>query len=103
MLLLDEPTTYLDLRYQLEILNLVRHLHEQLCMTVVMVLHDVNQAIYYSDEIVALADGQVVAQGEPESIVTPELIERVYGIDLDVIDLEGHPFVLNVENPSSAY
>lgn len=94
--LLDEPTTYLDVRYQLDILRLVRRLNAEFGITVVMVLHDINQALCYSDEVVALADGRIVAQGAPREVVTPDVIKRVYGIDLDVVEVEGKPFVLAV-------
>ena len=96
VLLLDEPTTYLDVRYQLDILRLVRRLNAEFGITVVMVLHDINQALCYSDEVVALADGRIVAQGAPREVVTPNVIKRVYGIDLDVVEVEGKPFVLAV-------
>lgn len=96
VLLLDEPTTYLDIRYQLEILKLVRRLNDEFGMTVVMVLHDINQAIHYSDEIVALAGGKIAAQGAPREIVTPELLHEVYDVDLRVADIDGDPFVLGV-------
>ena len=65
-------------------------------MTVVMVLHDVNQAIRYSDEVVALAGGRVVAQGSPAEVVAPGLLREVYGVDLRVVDVDGAPFVLAV-------
>ena len=61
ILFLDEPTTYLDIRYQLQISKLVRRLNEEYGMTVVMVLHDINQSLYYSDEIVAMKDGRITA------------------------------------------
>lgn len=96
VLLLDEPTTYLDVRYQLDILRLVRRLNAEFGITVVMVLHDINQALCYSDEVVALTDGRIVAQGAPREVVTPDVIKRVYGIDLDVVEVEGKPFVLAV-------
>lgn len=96
VLLLDEPTTYLDVRYQLDILRLVRRLNAEFGITVVMVLHDINQALCYSDEVVALADGRIVAQGAPREVVTPDVIKRVYGIDLDVVEVVGKPFVLAV-------
>lgn len=57
VLFLDEPTTYLDIRYQLQILKLIRRLNKEFGMTIVMVLHDINQALYYSDEIAAMRDG----------------------------------------------
>lgn len=96
VLLLDEPTTYLDVRYQLDILRLVRKLNEEFGMTVVMVLHDINQALHYSHEVVALAQGRVVAQGEPQSIVSSELLREVYGVALEVDQVKGAPFVLAV-------
>lgn len=96
ILFLDEPTTYLDIRYQLQILKLVRKLNEEYDMTVIMVLHDINQSLYYSDEIIAMKDGKITAQGEPESIITPELIKSVYDVDLGISSVGGKPFVLPI-------
>ena len=97
ILLLDEPTTYLDIRYQLQILRLVRMLNKKLGMTIVMVLHDINQAIKYSDEIIALSRrGTLLAKGEPSEIIKGELIKKMYGIDLDIIEIENEPFVITV-------
>lgn len=96
VLLLDEPTTYLDVRYQLDILRLVRRLNREFGLTVVMVLHDINQSLYYSDEVVALAGGRIVAQGAPEQLVTPQLVKKVYGVDLGITEINGKPFVLAV-------
>ena len=96
VLLLDEPTTYLDIRYQLDILHLVRRLNREFGMTVVMVLHDINQALRYSDEMVALAGGRIVAQGAPADIVDTPLLHQVYGVDLEVTTVHGAPFVLAV-------
>ena len=86
VLLLDEPTTYLDIRYQLQILRLIRRLNEEYGFTIIMVLHDVNQSLYYSDEIVALKAGKCIAQGSPQQILTGELIQKVYGVTLKVSD-----------------
>lgn len=96
VLLLDEPTTYLDIRYQLDILHLVKRLNSEFGMTVIMVLHDVNQALRYSDNLVALAGGRIVAQGAPDDIITSGLLEEVYGVRLSVATIEGKPFVLAV-------
>ena len=87
ILFLDEPTTYLDIRYQIEILELVRRLNREFHITIIMVLHDINQAIYFSDEIIGLKDGKVTVQGEPGTVIDRESIERMYGIDLEV---KGH-------------
>lgn len=96
ILFLDEPTTYLDIRYQLQILNLVRSLNRDYGMTIIMVLHDINQSLYYSDEIIAMKNGKIIAQGEPEKIITSELIQAVYGVNLTISKAEGRPFILPV-------
>ena len=96
VLLLDEPTTYLDIRYQLQILRLIRRLNEEYGFTIIMVLHDVNQSLYYSDEIVALKSGKCIAQGSPQQILTGELIQKVYDVTLKVSDIGGKRFILSV-------
>lgn len=95
VLFLDEPTPYLDIRYQLQILKLIRRLNKEFDMTIVMVLHDINQALYYSDEIVAMRDGQIAAKGKPDEIITSELINKVYGVNLDVEIHNNKPFVIS--------
>lgn len=94
IILLDEPTTFLDIRYQHEILELIHRLNKEFGMTVIMVLHDVNQALHYSDEIVALSNGRIVAQGIPQAIVTTELMHQIYGLRLEVTSIHNRPFVL---------
>lgn len=96
ILFLDEPTTYLDIRYQIQILDLARRLNREYGMTIIMVLHDINQALYFSDEIIAMKNGKITAQGAPESILTTELIKEVYGISLDISQVNGKPFILPV-------
>lgn len=80
MLFLDEPTTFLDMYYQIEVLELIKSLNESHGLTIVMVLHDINQAIRYSDEIVVMKDGRVQLQGVPREIIDEETIESVYGV-----------------------
>ena len=95
-LLLDEPTTYLDVRYQIQILRLIQMLNRRYGITILMVLHDMNQTIRYSDEIVALSRrGQVVAQGAPEQVVTAEMLQQVYGVPLEVASCGDAKLVLN--------
>jgi iron complex transport system ATP-binding protein len=96
ILFLDEPTTYLDIRYQIEILRLVKKLNREYGITIVMVLHDINQSIAYSDNIIAMKDGKIIAQGNPESIITEELIKTVYGIELAVKNVDDNKVVLTV-------
>ena len=95
-LFLDEPTTYLDIRYQIEILKLVKKLNQEYGITIVMVLHDINQAITYSDRIIGLKDGQVLVEGAPEDVITEESIRELYGIKLGVTSIDGRKFVLAV-------
>lgn len=93
VLFLDEPTTYLD---QLQILKLIRQLNREYGITIVMVLHDINQSLYYSDEIVAMKDGKRIAHGLPESLLTGELVKEVYDVNLNIQSVEGKPFVIPV-------
>lgn len=96
ILFLDEPTTYLDIRYQLQILRFVKRLNSEFNITVIMVLHDINQSLCYSDEIVAMQNGKVLSQGVPREIITPKLIEDVYGVTLETGEIGGKPFVIPV-------
>lgn len=96
VLFLDEPTTYLDIRYQLQILRLIRRLNTEFGLTIVMVLHDMNQALYYSDEIIAMKNGTVIAQGLPEKVITAELVRSVYDVELEVTNIGQKPFVIPV-------
>ncbi|MDY6038423.1 MAG: ABC transporter ATP-binding protein [Eubacterium sp.] len=95
-LLLDEPTTFLDVKHQIEILKLTETLNVKHGMSIIMVLHDMNQALRYSSEIIALKSGKVVAQGNPEKIINKDLLRELYNVELDVVDVKGKPFVLMV-------
>jgi ABC superfamily ATP binding cassette transporter, ABC protein len=96
ILLLDEPTTYLDVKFQIEILRLIKSLNKDYSMTIVMVLHDINQAIYYSDEIIGVKKGNILFQGNPDDVITEESIQDMYGIHLKVSNVENQKFVLTV-------
>ena len=96
ILLLDEPTTYLDVKFQIEILRLIKSLNKDYSMTIVMVLHDINQAIYYSDEIIGMKKGNILFQGNPSEVITEESIQDMYGIHLKVSNVENQKFVLTV-------
>jgi iron complex transport system ATP-binding protein len=85
VLLLDEPTTFLDIAHQIELLDLVRRLNRDEGRTIVMVLHDLNMAARYADHIVAMKDGAVIAEGRPQDIVEPEMVARVFGIECSVL------------------
>nr|WP_157250913.1 ABC transporter ATP-binding protein [Nonomuraea typhae] len=98
LLLLDEPTTFLDLAHQVEVLELVRHLHVQAGRTIVMVLHDLNLAARYADRLVAMRDGRVIAAGTPHEVLTEELIRDVFDLDSKVIPdpVAGTPLVVPI-------
>ena len=84
VLLLDEPTTFLDLHHQLEVMEIVETLREESDITVVVVLHDIQQAARLADEMVALKGGEIQARGTPEEVVTEELLADVFEIDAEV-------------------
>ncbi|MDW0116070.1 ABC transporter ATP-binding protein [Sporosarcina thermotolerans] len=83
-LFLDEPTTYLDIYYQYELLELIRSLNKQHGITIVMVLHDINQAIQFSDTIIAMKDGKIAAKGAPADVITADAINEIYGVQVVV-------------------
>jgi iron complex transport system ATP-binding protein len=85
LILLDEPTTYLDMAHQVEILDLLFDLNENEGRTVVMVLHDLNLACRYAHHIVAVRNKQVYAQGKPEEVVTAEMVQEVFRMDCTII------------------
>ncbi|MFG2110002.1 ABC transporter ATP-binding protein [Micromonospora chersina] len=96
LLLLDEPTTYLDIAHQVEVLDLCARLHEEQGRTLVAVLHDLHQAARYATHLVAMRDGRVVAGGDPRRIVTTELVEEVFSLPCRIIEdpETGTPLVL---------
>lgn len=84
VILLDEPTTYLDMTHQIEILDLLYELNEKEQRTIVMVLHDLNLACRYADNIVAIKDRKIYAQGKPEHIISCPLVKNVFGMDCQI-------------------
>jgi iron complex transport system ATP-binding protein len=86
LLLLDEPTTYLDIQHQIDVLDLCAELHEEQGRTLVAVLHDLNHAARYATHLIALREGRVIAEGAPKDIVTAGLVEEVFGLRCQVID-----------------
>lgn len=86
ILFLDEPTTFLDIQYQIEILDCLYELNQKKQTTILMVLHDINLAARYSHHLFALKKGRLVAQGKPENILTSDLIKDVYGLECRIIE-----------------
>lgn len=96
VLLLDEPTTFLDIAHQLDLLALCRKLNRENGQTLVMVLHDLNQAARYADRLIAMRAGTILASGPPREVLTPALVERLFGIRCIVMPdpVDGSPLVI---------
>lgn len=86
ILLLDEPTTYLDMAHQLEVLDIVKSLNEQHSCTIVMVLHDINHAARYSDHLIAMRNGIIMQTGTPQEILSAEVMRKVFNIDARIME-----------------
>ncbi|TDL98451.1 ABC transporter ATP-binding protein [Macrococcus brunensis] len=84
IMFLDEPTTYLDISHQLEILDLVQTLNREQGTTIIMVLHDINQAIRFSDHLIAMKKGDIIQQGSPAEVLTHDVLEEVFNIDAEL-------------------
>ena len=96
VLLLDEPTTYLDIAYQVEILDLLTELNRRKGTTIVMILHDVNLSARYADHLFALCRGKLIAEGKPADVITEELMQKVYQLNCIVMKdpLSGAPLIV---------
>ncbi|MFI7702050.1 ABC transporter ATP-binding protein [Nonomuraea sp. NPDC049480] len=96
LLLLDEPTTYLDINHQVELLRLLRKLNAESGKTIVAVLHELNLACRFSDHVIAMSEGAIVAEGTPTEVITAELVEKVFGLACVVVPdpIAGTPMVV---------
>ncbi|MGI5094084.1 ABC transporter ATP-binding protein [Treponema denticola] len=94
ILLFDEPTTYLDLAHQIEFLELVNRLNNETGVTVVLVLHDLNQAARYGNYLFAMKGGKIFAQGSPEEVLNPQNILSIYNIEAKIFNAAGYPVVI---------
>ncbi|MFD7628332.1 ABC transporter ATP-binding protein [Streptomyces sp. NPDC059851] len=103
LLLLDEPTTYLDIQHQIDVLDLCAELHENQGRTLVAVLHDLNHAARYATHLIAMRGGKVVAEGPPAEVVTAELVQEVFGLRCRIIDdpETGTPLVIPAARTSA--
>ncbi|MFB2597484.1 ABC transporter ATP-binding protein [Herbiconiux sp. P17] len=96
ILLLDEPTTFLDVTHQIEVLDLLQELNQERGTTVVMVLHDLNLAARYADHLVVMSAGRIVAEGTPRDVISASLVKEAFGLESLVIDdpVSGSPMVV---------
>ena len=93
LLVLDEPTTYLDINHQLEIMELLKRLNKEQGLTVLMVLHDLTQAVQYSDYMAAIKAGHLIAAGDTKDITSDSLFKEVFSVDVQVDNLDNKPYV----------
>jgi iron complex transport system ATP-binding protein len=100
LLLLDEPTTYLDICHQFEVLEIVRRLNKEMNITIVMVLHDLNQAARYSDKIIVIKDKKIYKEGKPHEIINKKLLEEVFNIKVKIFEDEENecPYFIPLKN-----
>lgn len=104
ILLLDEPTTYLDIAHQFELMELLHHINDTYNMTIIMVLHDLQQAASYSHYMVALKNGKLVDKGIPKQMLTSAFLHDVYNIDARIIFEEGYPLIIpNIRRNTHVY
>lgn len=94
IMLLDEPTSNLDIRHQLEVTNILKSLAKKQNLMVIMISHDINVSAKFSDKILLLYGGNIMAAGTPEEVITEENIREVYGVECDIIQADGHPHVI---------
>jgi iron complex transport system ATP-binding protein len=85
IMLLDEPTTHLDIAHQIEVLDLLKELAKRNNRTIVMVLHDLNLAVRYADNLVAMRDGKIKTAGKPNNVVTAQMIHEVFSIEAQIL------------------
>lgn len=98
LLLLDEPTTFLDLAHQIEVLDLLKELNRDTGQTVVLVLHDLNLASRYSDHLIAMADGRIAAEGTPHEVITEPIVREVFGLEAKIVPdpVSGTPLLIPI-------
>lgn len=104
LLLLDEPTSALDLGHQIEVFELIRHLTTRHGKSVAMVVHDLASACRYADRLIAMRDGRIIDQGAPAEIMTPALVETLYGVHCDILPdpASGAPLLVNIRRATGA-
>jgi len=103
VMLLDEPISHLDFKNQIRVLRLVKRLSREKGLSIVMSLHDPNLAIIFSDRVVMIKDGIKVKEGDPEDVITEELIKKIYGIDAMILSLNGKKAIIPLEEKKNVF
>ena len=96
VLLLDEPTSNLDIRHQLEVMDIIKNIVREKQISAIMAIHDLNLASRYADRIVMMHSGKIFSAGDSESALTPENIEHVYGVEVKVSNHDGRPYIVPI-------
>jgi len=96
ILLLDEPTSNLDIRHQLEVMDIIKNIVSEKGISAIMAIHDLNLAIRYADRIVMMNSGKIFSAGDPALALTAENIEHVYGVEVKVSNHDGHPYIVPI-------
>jgi len=96
VLLLDEPTSNLDIRHQLEVMDIIKNIVREKEISAIMAIHDLNLASRYADRIVMMHSGEIFSAGDPVSALTPENIEHVYGVEVKVSNHDGRPYIVPI-------
>lgn len=103
ILILDEPTTFLDIAHQFELMEMLQHINEKFRMTIVMVLHDLQQAAVYSHHMIAVKDGQIQATGSPASVLNSQFLKDIYDIDAKVQFDGEFPIIIPIKKKLRRY
>ena len=98
VLLLDEPTSNLDIKHQMEVTRILRNLSQEKGILIIMISHDLNIAAKYSDNMVMLSNGSIYAVGTPKEVLTKENIKAVYGVDSEIIESHGRPHIIMLDS-----
>ncbi len=96
VLLLDEPTSNLDIRHQLEVMDIIKNIVREKRISAIMAIHDLNLAARYADRIIMMNSGKIFAAGSPSSVLTPENIKHVYGVESEVEEKRGRPYIVPI-------
>ena len=96
VLLLDEPTSNLDIRHQLEVMDIIKNIVREKKISAIMAIHDLNLAARYADRIIMMNSGKIFSAGDPVSVLTPDNIKSVYGVEAEVIDKRGRPHIVPI-------
>ena len=98
VLLFDEPTSNLDIKHQLEVMEIIKSIVSEKEISAIMAIHDLNLASRYADRIIMMNDGEIFSAGDSVSVLTPESIKRVYGVEAEVNHIHGRPYIVPIRS-----